>query len=109
MIFCPALDHRSGKCYNTTEKPVYIDGCTTNVSASEDINMKYWYCNYNINCTDSYIVQPAGFGTTTNLVTLAQKQNFIWKDNICIYKLVLPKAASNNDTISFRVNVMDRA
>lgn len=40
--------------------------------------------------------------------TLTQKANYVWKDNICIYKLVLPKAASNNDTLSFRVNVIDR-
>lgn len=67
--FCPAADHRTGKCYQGAEKPVYIDGCTSNITI-DDVYMKYWYCNYNLNCTDNYNITLKGFGSASYLITL---------------------------------------
>jgi hypothetical protein len=90
--FCPSLDHRSGKCYNYTDYYQNIDGCSTDVPM-EDLDLQYWLCNYNTNCTDNFVIQPNGFGSSTNLVTLTPKNKWVFLENFCNYRLEHPAAA----------------
>ena len=55
--FCPSADHRSGKCYGPGETPISVssNGCSNNIQ-SGDYSMMYWYCDYNVNCTNNYMV-----------------------------------------------------
>ena len=106
LRFCPSSDHRSGNCYNLTETFKKNDVCSTDIVS--DVNLQYWACNYNINCTDNFLIKPNGFGTTTNLVTLTPKGNWIFFDNICTYLLTFPFGAGLNDTLTFKPNILTR-
>ncbi len=105
LNFCPSVDHRSGTCYSSN--PVRLDVCSNDITG--DTNLKYWACNYNVNCTDNYKVTMKGFGSTTNLTTLTQKTTYVLLDNICSYLLQYPTGAATGDLLNFRANRLDRA
>ena len=69
-----------------------------------DVNLKYWSCNYNLNCTDNFRIKPKGF-FTANMVTLSPKNSWVFLDNFCAYLLQFPDGAGMNDTLNFKVNV----
>lgn len=55
MTFCPSVDHRSGECYSANDEEPIPDGCSNNIVKGPNY-MKYWYCNYNRDCTSNYQV-----------------------------------------------------
>ena len=84
FTFCSSLDHRNGTCYGLGEVPIVRDVCSNSISSDSDL--KYWSCNYNLNCTDNYKVKPKGF-TTSNLVTLQPRNAWVFLENFCTYLL----------------------
>lgn len=102
FTFCSSVDHRNGTCYGLGEVPIVRDVCSNSISSDSDL--KYWSCNYNLNCTENYKIKPKGF-TTTNLVTLQPRNAWVFLENFCTYLLQFPDGSGLNDTLNFRVNI----
>lgn len=102
-VFCPLADHKSGYCCSETETCPRADVCSNDISS--DTNLKYWSCNYNLNCSSrGYSLAPPFGGSNAYTLT---PTGTVYKENLCPWVLTYPAGASNNDTVTLRVNLMD--